>query len=221
MFSSRLRIGKDSDTMAVEMKAQERHDGFSAERRLLFLAALRDGASVLEACATVGVSNRTAYNHRDRDPDFARDWGLAVRMCRAPLELAAFARGVEGIDEPVYRYGKQVGTCRRYSDALLRTLLAGEKPRKYGRRAGLVADRKWLTRTIAAVIAPWKAELDAALAEVAALKARAAEPAPPRIVNFVNPRRRRSRPSPAFPGTGEARPETPRAGALRAQKFRN
>jgi hypothetical protein len=60
----------------------------------------------------------------------------------------------------------------------------GEKPRKYGRRAGLVADRKWLKKTIAAIIAPYKAEL-------AALKARAAEPAPPRIVNFVNPRRRR------------------------------
>ena len=51
-------------------------------------------------------------------------------------------------------------------------LLAGEKPRKYGRRAGLNADRKWLTKTIAAVIAPYKAELDAALAELAALKAR-------------------------------------------------
>jgi hypothetical protein len=50
-------------------------------------------------------------------------------------------------------------------------LLAGDKPRKYGRRAGLVADRKWLKKTIAAVIAPYKAELDAALAELAALKA--------------------------------------------------
>jgi hypothetical protein len=207
--------------MAAGAKARERQDGFSAERKRLFLTALSSGASVLEACALVGVSNRTAYNHRKRDPVFARDWGLAVRMCRAPLELAAFARGVEGIDEPVYRYGKQVGTRRRYSDALLRTLLAGEKPRKYGRRAGLVVGRKWLTRTIAAIIAPYKAELDSALAELAALKAEAARPAPPQIVNFVNPRRRRSRPSPALPGTGKARPETPRAGALQAQKFRN
>ena len=164
-----------------------RHDGFSAERKLLFLAALRQGAGVLDACAMVGVSNRTAYNHRKRDPVFARDWGLAARMHRAPLELAAFRRGVEGIEEPVYRYGKQIGTRRRYSDALLKLLLAGEKPRKYGRRAGLNADRKWLTRTIAGIVAPYKAELDAALAELAALKA----DAPPQIVNFVNPRPRR------------------------------
>lgn len=176
--------------MAKLLDVRERNDGFSAERKRLFLVALRNGAGVLDACALVGVSNRTAYNHRDRDPGFARDWGLAVRMHRAPLELAAYRRGVEGIEEPVYRYGKQVGTRRLYSDALLKMLLAGDKPRKYGRRAGLNADRKWLTKTIAAVIAPYKAELDAALAELAALKARAAEP-PPQIVNFVNPRPRR------------------------------
>ncbi|HMG48247.1 MAG TPA: hypothetical protein VK614_12395 [Allosphingosinicella sp.] len=183
--------------MAAEGKARERHDGFSAERKQLFLTALRSGESVLDACALVGVSNRTAYNHRDRDPVFARDWGLAVRMHRAPLELAAYRRGVDGIEEPIYRHGKQVGTRRHYSDALLKLLLAGEKPRKYGRRAGLVADRKWLTKTIAAVIAPYKAGLDAALAEVAALKARAAEAAPPQIVKFVNPRPRRPKASAA------------------------
>ena len=144
----------------------ERHDGFSAERKRLFLTALRCGECVLDACALVGVSNRTAYNHRDRDPVFARDWVCAVRMFRAPLELAAYRRGVEGIEAPIYRHGKQIGTRRLYSDALLKMLLAGEKPRKYGRRAGLNADRKWLTKTIAAVIAPYKAELDAALAEL-------------------------------------------------------
>ena len=177
--------------MAVEFEPSEREDGFSEERKQLFLVAIRNGDSVLDACALVGVSNRTAYNHRRRDPAFAEAWRLARKMYRLPLELAAFQRGVEGIEEPVYRYGKQVGTRRHYSDALLKVLLAGEKPRKYGRRAGLNADRKWLTKTIAAVIAPYKAKLDAALAELAALKAQAAEPPPPQIVKFVNPRPRR------------------------------
>lgn len=207
--------------MAAEKNARERRDGFSAERKQLFLTALRSGESVLEACTLVGVSNRTAYNHRDRDPGFARDWGLAVRMHRAPLELAAYRRGVEGIEEPIYRHGKQIGTRRLYSDALLKMLLAGEKPRKYGRRAGLNADRKWLTKTIANVIAPYKAELDAALAELAALKAEAAKPAPPQVVNFVNPRPRRPRAlapldrreamrlAPA-PGEAAGGPKTPR-----------
>lgn len=188
-------------------KAAERHDGFSEERKQLFLTALRNGETVLHACAMVGISNRTAYNHRDRDPGFARDWGLAVRMHRAPLELAAYRRGVEGIEEPVYCRGKQIGTRRRYSDALLKLLLAGEKPRKYGRRAGLDADRKWLTKTIAKVIAPYKAELEAALAEIAALKASA----PPQVVNFVNSRRRRPRPPAPLAHRGKAvRQPTPR-----------
>jgi hypothetical protein len=207
--------------MAAESKrTRERHDGFSAESKALFIVALRQGANVLEACALVGVSNRTAYNHRDRDPVFARDWGLAVRMHRAPLELAAFARGVEGIEEPVYHHGKQVGTRRRYSDALLKMLLAGEKPRKYGRRAGLVADRKWLKKTIAAVIAPWKAELDAALAELAALRAKVAEP-PSQIVNFVNPRPRRPKAPTARIRRGEVRLEPARAEASGGAEISN
>lgn len=57
-----------------------RHDGFDPERKLLFLTALRQGASVLEACAMVGISNRTAYNHRRRDPGFAEAW-IAASLC--------------------------------------------------------------------------------------------------------------------------------------------
>ena len=202
-------------------QARERHDGFSEERKQLFLTALRSGESVLEACVLVGVSNRTAYNHRKRDPDFARDWGLAVRMHRAPLELAAYRRGVEGIEERIYHRGKQIGTRRRYSDALLKLLLAGEKPRKYGRRAGLNADRKWLTKAIGNVIAPYKAELDAALAELAALKARAAEPVP-QAVNFVNPRPRRPRaraPLPRREKTGLRPASGPAAGGPEISRF--
>jgi hypothetical protein len=114
-----------------------RHDGFCDERKQLFLVALRRGDSVLTACALVGISNRTAYRHHERDPDFARDWDLARRMARTPLELAAFQRGVTGIEEPVYRYGKLSHTNRRVSDAALMKLLAAEQPEKYGRAAGL------------------------------------------------------------------------------------
>src|ERR1044072_4874342 len=110
-----------------------RHDGFSEERRQLFLAAARRGDGVVAACAIVGVSTRTAYRHRECDPGFARSWELARRMAKLPLELAAFERGVTGIEEPVYRYGKLSHTRRRLSDAALMKLLAAEQPEKYGR----------------------------------------------------------------------------------------
>jgi hypothetical protein len=92
---------------------------------------------VFAACATIGIAARTAYRHRERDPEFARNWDLARRMARMPLELAAFERGVTGIEEPVYRYGKLSHTNRRLSDAALMKLLAAEQPEKYGRAAGL------------------------------------------------------------------------------------
>jgi hypothetical protein len=114
-----------------------RYDAFSEDRKHLFLVALRRGDNVLAACALVGISNRTAYRHRERNPDFARDWGLACRMSKTPLELIAFERGVAGTDEPVYRYGRFSHTRRRLSDGALMKLLAAEQPEKYGRAAGL------------------------------------------------------------------------------------
>jgi hypothetical protein len=135
-----------------------RGDGFGGPRKGLFLAALRNGESVLGACRLVGISNRTAYNHRGRDADFARDWDLARSMSRTPVELVAFQRAVEGIEEPVYRHGKLSHTKRRYSDSLLRTLLEAERPAKYGRASGFRLQRKWLKKEIKARV---KAATDA------------------------------------------------------------
>src|SRR3954451_2817354 len=113
-----------------------RHDAFSDERKQLFLVAQRRGDSVIAACALVGISTRSAYRHRERDAAFARGWDLACGMAKVPLELAAFERGVTGIEEPVYRYGKLSHTRRRLSDGALMKLLAAEQPDKYGRAAG-------------------------------------------------------------------------------------
>lgn len=117
-------------------RAQARGDGFDEERKRLFTVGLREGFRVLEACRLVGVSNRTAYNHRRSDPDFARDWALALRMSRLPLELVAFERAVDGVKEPVYAYGRLSHVRVRRSDGLLAALLAAEHPGKYGRSAG-------------------------------------------------------------------------------------
>jgi len=76
-----------------------------------------------------------------------------------PLELAVFERGVTGIEEPVYRYGKLSHTRRRVSDSALMKLLAAEQPDKYGRAAGFGAMLDGLERKIETQVA----------AEVAAL----------------------------------------------------
>jgi len=143
-----------------------RGDGFGGERKRLFLLALRKGESVLGACRLVGISNRTAYNHRGRDPDFARDWDSARRLSWMPAELVVFQRAVEGIEEPVYRHGKLSHKSRRYSDSLLRTLLEAEHPAKYGRASGFRLQRKWLKKEIKARVKAATAPLREALQTV-------------------------------------------------------
>jgi hypothetical protein len=129
------------------IRPRRRGDGFDEERKRLFLTALRSGFSALAACRLVGISNRTAYNYRRDDPDFARDWALARRMASLPLELVAFERAVDGEEEPVYAYGKLSHVRTRHSDSLLAALLAAENPEKFGRTASARAQGK-LTRRL-------------------------------------------------------------------------
>jgi hypothetical protein len=172
--------------MTVEARCRtSRGDGFSDERKLCFLAALRHGYSVLAACRLVGISNRAAYNHRRDDPDFARDWALARRMYALPLDLEAFRRAVDGVEEPVYAYGKLSHVRVRRSDSLLVALLAAEKPAKFGRTAGARAQGKLAKRIkrVATRLDAIEARLDADDLRIV----RSAE-----TVNFVN------RPTAAF-----------------------
>lgn len=171
--------------MSDSDKAQSgrRGDAFGPERKQLFLFALRKGEPVLEACRTVGVSNRTAYNHRQRDPDFASQWNLALQMHQWPLDLAAYQRGVIGVEEPVYAYGKLCHVRVRRSDALFRKVLEAEKPRKYGRGAGLRAERDRIDNRIEKRVA---AETRALRALVLTLTERI-EALEARAVKVVNP----------------------------------
>ena len=156
-----------------------RDDGFGEERKRLFLTALRHGYPVLAACRLVGISNRTAYNHRRDDPGFARDWELARRMAKLPLELLAFERAVDGVEEPVYAYGKLSHVRIRHSDSLLVALLAAENPEKYGRTGSARAQGK-LTRRLKR-LARRVETLEARLETAQSLTVRNSE-----TVNFVN-----------------------------------
>lgn len=50
------------------------------------------------------------------------------------LEAEAWRRAVEGVEEPVYQGGKEVGRIQRYSDTLMVLLLKGHKPQKFRER---------------------------------------------------------------------------------------
>jgi hypothetical protein len=135
-----------------------RHDAFTPRRRHDFLKALVKTGCLADACRLAGVGPRTVYRHQEEDPAFAEHCRLALRMSAAPVELTAWARAVEGVEQE-FACGGQVHVRRRYDAGLLRLLLQGSNPKKYGPRPGftrkrlLKEEKKQVERRIRAEIA--------------------------------------------------------------------
>jgi len=135
----------------------ERHDAFGEVRKCDFLRALAKTGCILDACRSVGVSAQTVYRHRDDDPRFAGHMRLALDMAATPIELLAWSRAVEGVEQE-FACGGEVHVRRRFSDGLLRLLLQGSNPKKYGPNPGfkrkhlLKAEKKRIEREVRAEI---------------------------------------------------------------------
>lgn len=121
-------IGKQGAERAVAepVPAHERLDGWTKLRQRAFLRALCETGEVKAACERVKISDSAVYKLKKRSPDFARAFDAALERSAPMLEQIAWERAVEGWEEPVVVKGEVVGTRRVYSEALLRTLLAGE-----------------------------------------------------------------------------------------------
>jgi hypothetical protein len=139
-----------------EEPGRQRHDAFAGAKKQLYLKALAKTGCILDACRVTGISSSTVYNHQSGDPDFARYCRMALEMASTPLELTAYERAVVGQEEPIIRGGEVVGTRIKRSDYMLRVLLQGADPKKYGPRAGftrkrlLKAERKQIEREVRA-----------------------------------------------------------------------
>lgn len=146
-----------------------RHDAFTPERRVPFLKRLAKTGCILDACRAVGVSSRTVYRLQERDPEFMKHCELALAMARTPVELAAWERGVVGIEEDYVR-GGQVYTRVKRSDSILRLLLQGADRKKYGPRPGftrkrlLKLERKQIEKEVRAEIRAKMPSFDDAMA---------------------------------------------------------
>jgi hypothetical protein len=122
----------------AQMKRSERRMAnrikFTDRAREKFLEVLRATCNVSEAARACGISRRTAYDHRDADPDFASAWDDAEQEAADALEREAWRRGVEGVDRPIMYQGQVVARSREYSDRLLELLLKAHRPAKYKER---------------------------------------------------------------------------------------
>lgn len=132
---------------------RQRHDAFTDARKSVVLRALVKTGCILDACRLTGVAPRTVYRHQERDPHFAENCRLAIRMSATPVEITAWQRAVEGVEQE-FACGGQVHVRRRYDSSLLRLLLQGSNPRKYGARPGfkrkhlLKQERKRIEREV-------------------------------------------------------------------------
>jgi hypothetical protein len=114
---------------------RERHDAFTEARKSVFLRALVKTGCITDAARLTGISPRTVYRHQQDDPDFFENCRAAIRISGTPAEISAWKRAVEGVEQE-FACGGQVHVRRRYSDNLLRLLLQGSNPKKYGPHPG-------------------------------------------------------------------------------------
>lgn len=145
--------------MEEQAPFRHRHDGWTPERQLLFLARLAETGCVADACRAAGLSTTSARRAYKRMPEFAGRWDMALASPRPILEQAAFDRAVHGVEVGIHRNGKVVATHRKYSDGLLRYLL--ERDDKRSGRTGATRNRALLAKSGETAEEALKKQLDA------------------------------------------------------------
>lgn len=109
-------------------------------KKRAFLAAFAVCCTIRGAAAASRISRRCAHYWMRNDPNFAEAFADARETAFDLLEAEARRRALDGWDEPIYGPGpdgagsKQIGTIRKYSDALLMFLLKAARPERF--RAG-------------------------------------------------------------------------------------
>lgn len=75
-------------------------------RKDIFLQALAEHGVISRAAEVAGVTDRTAYYWRKKDPAFIEYWDYALAKYADKLEEEAHRRAVAGVPEPVVYKGR-------------------------------------------------------------------------------------------------------------------
>ena len=151
-------------------RAKERSNGWKPQVQRAFIEALADTGSVASACRQVGRAEVGAYLLR-RHPEaasFRAAWQAALDLGMQRIEDVAMDRALNGVEVPVYSYGKLVGSRRVHNDRLLMFMLRNRAPERFaeGKPKGLNAVGKMeLERLKKQWRKEWEAERTAAAGE--------------------------------------------------------
>ncbi len=102
-----------------------------------FLAALAKSGIIGDACKAAGINRGTFYDHRDKDPEFAKAAADAIEASIETLEKEARRRALQGTNKPVFHQGRECGKIKEYSDTLTIFLLKAQRPEIYRERYDL------------------------------------------------------------------------------------
>jgi hypothetical protein len=114
-----------------------RFDGWTPERQRGFIEALADTGSVKSAAHAVNMTPEGAYLLR-RHPqghEFRKAWEAALTLGVQRLEDHAMDRALNGVEVPVYSYGKIIGSRMAYNDRLLMFLLRNRASQRFAANA--------------------------------------------------------------------------------------
>ena len=133
--------------------ATQRHDGWTPERRRIFLETLAECGTVQDACRAAGMSPASAYALRQRASGalFALGWAAALRHARERLADELLSRAMHGCTETVER-GDEIITRHRFDNRLSMAMLT-----RLDREAEKFDDA---ARTVTAVAEDFEALLD-------------------------------------------------------------
>ncbi|TXC73728.1 hypothetical protein FSZ31_03065 [Sphingorhabdus soli] len=95
-------------------RRRPRRNGWTNERRKVFLNVLRAWGNVAHAAHVAGMSREGAYRLRRRCPQFARAWDAAMAHDAPPLPVTrrpvtTIEKALVGDPEEVRYHGKRVG----------------------------------------------------------------------------------------------------------------
>ncbi|TXC68174.1 hypothetical protein FSZ31_10770 [Sphingorhabdus soli] len=100
-----------------------RHRAWSKTAERIFLSGLAHSANVSASARAAGLATSTIYARRESHRAFRDAWAAALHQGYAVLEAELLRRAIEGVEKPVWRGAKQVGSVRQYSDAVGLALL--------------------------------------------------------------------------------------------------
>lgn len=131
--SRRARKAGTLPTFTPVPRHYNRFDGWTPERQTRFIEALADLGSVRAAAHAVNMTPEGAYHlrrHADAG-EFRKAWEAALALGVQRLEDVAMERALNGVEVPVYCFGKIIGTRRVYNDALLMFMLRNRSAKRF------------------------------------------------------------------------------------------